>query len=79
MPRAVHIDLDGAFDETSLGAVAGKDQPVVIYCMGPRCLRSSQAYAQAIAWGLARAHYFRNGFPAWKAAGYLVEVPEEPS
>jgi adenylate cyclase len=77
IPAAVHLDLDDEFDETSLGAVVGKDQEVVIYCMGPRCLRSSEACTKAVSWGFTQVFYFREGFPAWKAAGYPFEVPED--
>jgi rhodanese-related sulfurtransferase len=79
IPGAIHLDLDQAFGETSLSAVAGKDQQVVIYCMGPRCLRSSQACALAVSWGFTQVFYFREGLPAWKAAGYSVEVPDDGS
>jgi rhodanese-related sulfurtransferase len=75
VPGDVHLDLDDAFGEESLSAVASRDQPVVIYCMGPRCLRSSQACAKAVSWGFTQVFYFREGFPAWKAAGHPVEVP----
>jgi rhodanese-related sulfurtransferase len=77
IPGAVHLDLDEAFGEASLSAVADRDQQVVIYCMGPRCLRSSQACALAVSWGFTQIYYFREGFPAWKAGGYPVEVPED--
>jgi rhodanese-related sulfurtransferase len=79
IPGAVHLDLDDALREASLNAVVGKDQEVVIYCMGPRCLRSSAACAKAVSWGFTQVFYFRDGFPAWKAAGHPVQVPEEAS
>jgi tetratricopeptide (TPR) repeat protein len=75
----IHLNLDDAFGKESLGAVVGKDQEVVIYCMGPRCLRSSQACAKALSWGFTQVFYFREGFPAWKAGGYPVELPEDAS
>jgi adenylate cyclase len=77
IPGAVHLDSDDAFGEESLTAVASKDQAVVIYCMGPRCLRSSAACAKAVSWGFTQVFYFREGFPAWKAAGYPFEVPKD--
>jgi adenylate cyclase len=79
IPGAIHLDSDTVFGEASLSAVAGKDQQVVIYCMGPRCLRSSQACALAVSWGFTQVFYFREGLPAWKAGGYPVEVPEDGS
>jgi adenylate cyclase len=79
IPGDIHLNLDDAFGEESLGAVVGKDQEVVIYCMGPRCLRSSQACAKAVSWGFTRVFYFREGFPAWKAAGHPFEVRKDAS
>ena len=52
---------------------AGKDEAVVIYCNGEKCMRSSKACAQAVEWGFTNISYFRDGFPAWKAAGYPTE------
>jgi len=75
IPGAAHLYLKEGFDEVALTAVATKGQEVVIYCQGPRCLLSSKACAKAIAWGFVKVYYFREGFPSWKAAGYLVDVP----
>ena len=76
IPRAVHLDLKGDFTEAALAQVVGRDQEVVIYCMGPRCLLSSEACKQAVDWGFRKVYYFREGLPAWKAAGYPVAVPD---
>jgi len=62
------------FTEAALSQVATKDQEVVIYCMGPRCLRSSKACAKAVAWGFEKVYYLREGLPGWKAAGYPIAV-----
>jgi rhodanese-related sulfurtransferase len=77
IPGAVHLDSDDAFGEESLSAAVAREQEVVIYCMGPRCLRSSEACAKAVSWGFTQVFYFREGFPAWKASGYPFEVPKE--
>lgn len=73
IPDAVHIELKQVFSEGSLGGVVAKDQPVVLYCNGPSCMRSSKASEQAVGWGFAKVYYFRDGYPAWKGAGYPVE------
>lgn len=73
IPDAVHIELKKVFNEQSLGAEVKKDDPVVLYCNGHSCMRSSKAAANAVSWGFSKVHYFRDGFPAWKAAGYPVE------
>jgi rhodanese-related sulfurtransferase len=74
IPDAIHIELKKKLNEDSMaGAVKSKDQDVVIYCNGPKCMRSSKASAMAVGWGYSKVHYFRDGFPAWKSAGYPVE------
>jgi len=73
IPGAVHLELSKGFTEASLGAKAKKDQDVVMYCNGVSCLRSSEAAAKAVGWGYKKVHYYRLGFPDWKAAGYPVE------
>jgi len=73
IPDAVHLELKKVFSEETLGAEAGKGDPVVFYCNGENCLRSSDAAKKAVSWGYTNVYYFRDGFPAWKAAGYPVE------
>ena len=74
IPGAVHLELKEVFSEAALLRVVGKGTEVVILCEGPKCLRSSKASAKAVSWGFTRVYYFRDGFPAWRAAGYPVEV-----
>ncbi len=73
IPDAVHIELKKKFSTDTLGEEVKKEDKVVIYCNGEKCLRSSKAAAQAVAWGYTNVYYFRDGFPAWKSAGYSVE------
>lgn len=73
IPGAVHLELSKVFSDASLGAKVKKDQDVVMYCNGVSCLRSSEASAKAVGWGYKKVHYYRLGFPDWKAAGYPVE------
>jgi rhodanese-related sulfurtransferase len=67
---AIALDLDSEFTEEALSDVINRDEPVVIYCHGPRCLRSSKAVEKAVSWGFTNTYYFRDGFPAWKNSGY---------
>jgi rhodanese-related sulfurtransferase len=76
IPGGVLLDLKIDFDDAGLAEIAGKDQEVVIYCEGPKCLRSSQACTEAVSWGFTKVYYFRDGFPGWRAAGYPVEVTQ---
>jgi rhodanese-related sulfurtransferase/Flp pilus assembly protein TadD len=71
-PGAVLLDLKTDFNEPNLSAVVGKDQEVVIYCQGHKCLRASRACAKAVSWGFTKVYYLRDGFPGWRAAGYPV-------
>lgn len=73
IPGAVHLELKSGFSEETLLAVVAKDETVVLYCNGESCLRSSEASAKAVDWGFTQVHYFRDGFPAWDAAGHPVE------
>ncbi len=73
VPDAIHIDQKKKLNEGSMSAKVKKDQEVVIYCNGPKCMRSSRASKMAVGWGFKKVHYFRDGFPGWKSAGYPVE------
>ena len=73
IPGAEHIELKKIFSEETLSEFVKKDELFVIYCNGPKCLRSSQASAKAVDWGFKKVRYFREGLPAWKLANNPVE------
>lgn len=73
VPGAVWLDYETRFNAAALEAAVAKDEALVFYCSGVRCPRSSEAAVQALAWGYEKVYYFRDGFPAWKNAGYPVE------
>jgi len=73
VPGAIWIDFKNAFNQQALESEVDKDEKVVFYCSGVRCPRSSKAATKALAWGYTDVFYFREGFPAWKGAGYPVE------
>ena len=75
IPGATHLDLFAAFKKPRLSKIVSQDRPVVIYCAGPGCKRSSKACAKAVSWGYKTVYYFRTGYPAWKAAGYPSDPP----
>jgi len=66
-------DADYEAMKVSLTKVAPMDKPVVMYCQGPTCHLSGFMATKAVAWGYKTVYYYREGFPAWKAAGYAVE------
>lgn len=45
--------------------VRGKNQPVIFYCNGERCLRSSDAASKAVSWGYTNLYWFRGGWKEW--------------
>lgn len=73
IPDALHLELKTQFNAEALQAEVQKNEKLVIYCNGPSCLRSSKASKQANGWGFSQVHFFRDGFPAWKAASLPVE------
>ena len=45
--------------------VAGTDAPVLFYCNGERCLRSTNAAKLALGWGYRKVYWFRGGWNEW--------------
>ena len=70
---AEHLELHKVLSEESLSKIVGKGDPVVFYCNGPKCHRSSKASAKAVSWGFKKVYYYRDGFPAWQAANLPTE------
>ena len=73
IPDAFHLELKSNFSEATLSAEVGKNDPLVCYCNGHSCLRSATCAEKALSWGFSKVYYYRDGFPAWKSAGYPVE------
>jgi len=73
IPDAIHLDVKSAFTKEALLSEITAADPVVMYCNGEKCMRSSKGSAMAVTWGYSNVYYFRDGFPAWKSAGYPVE------
>lgn len=71
---AVFMELEEGFTEKALSELIDRDEEIVIYCHGSRCLRSSKGTEKAISWGFKNVYYFRDGFPAWRAAGHPIET-----
>lgn len=66
-------DADYAAVKTALEKLTTPEKPVVMYCQGPSCPLSAMMATKAVEWKYSKIYYFRDGFPAWKAAGYTVE------
>ncbi len=75
IPEAVHLDRKNpaVYNTDALNALAAKDEAIVSYCNGERCLRSSKTAEDLVKLGYQKVYYFRDGFPAWSDAGYPIE------
>lgn len=73
IPGAIHLYVKTDFTEAKLLQFVNKDDPLVIYCNGPKCFLSSRAVRKAVQWGFKHIYYFRTGFPSWRAANLPVE------
>jgi rhodanese-related sulfurtransferase len=73
IPDALHLELKKVFSQQSLLGEAAINDPIVIYCNGEKCLRSSKATILAVKWGFKKVYFFRDGFPAWKQASQPIE------
>lgn len=73
-----HIDgaynlLNTVMNEENLASlVSSKETPVLFYCNGPRCLRSSKASKKALSWGYTRVYWFRGGWREWSDKQYPI-------
>lgn len=62
---AVNI-LNSEMQRTVLSRIAPDlNQPVLFYCNGTRCLRSSDAASKAHRWGYKNVYWFRGGWNEW--------------
>jgi rhodanese-related sulfurtransferase len=74
VPDAEHFELSSKFTKENLEHIfTNLEEPMVIYCNGPKCLKSSKASIMALEWGYKKIYYFRAGFPAWKKANNPIE------
>ena len=74
VPGAFNLAAGTDLSRETLSRIVGKDEEFVLSCHGKTCPDSAYASAKALIWGFKRVYYFAGGFPAWKEAGYPVEV-----
>ena len=63
---------DDGFDLSKLPA--NRQTPLIMACNGAECWKSYKASLAAIKAGYTQVHWFRGGFPEWRAAGLKVQV-----
>lgn len=64
---AINID-DTEMTPAKLEKLAPRrDTPLLFYCNGERCLRSSIAAKLALKWGYQNVYWFRGGWQEWSA------------
>lgn len=69
---SVNIPIDRLAEELP----AEKDRKIVFYCLGTKCTASWRAAEKAVDLGYRNVYAFREGLPAWVAAGYPTESIE---
>jgi 3-mercaptopyruvate sulfurtransferase SseA len=56
----------------------GVEAPLVLYCYGPKCVRSWNAAPVAARKGFRHVYWLRGGTEAWEKAGYALEKSPLP-
>lgn len=62
---AIHLVDSAVNGERLTQILAQKDTPVLFYCNGPRCLRSSRAAQKALKHGYTNIYWYREGWAGW--------------
>lgn len=62
---AVHLVDSDVTKESLAQILPDKVTPMLIYCNGPRCLRSSRAAKKALEHGYSNIYWFRDGWADW--------------
>lgn len=58
--------LDTDMTVANLAKIAKqKDIPLLFYCNGEHCMRSSHAAKSALQWGYSKVYWFRGGWQEW--------------
>lgn len=70
---AINILNTDMTEEVLSQYVSDLSTPVVFYCNGIRCLRSSNAASKAFSWGYKNVFWFRTGWLEWIKNQYPIE------
>jgi len=69
IPGTINIPLDHLASRLP----NDKNEPIVFYCLGLKCVFSWRAAEVAIDLGYQNVYAFRGGIPEWKEAGFPIE------
>ena len=77
---ALHLDSNelGSPEAAAVLAKLTRTQRLVIYCGGGDCHASHNLAIFLQQAGYTSLHIFKDGFPAWKSAGYELSTGENP-
>ena len=64
---AKDANFDSAQDKYDMGKIADKNKDYVVFCNSGTCWKSYKAAVVMAKAGYKNVHWYRNGFPDWKA------------
>jgi rhodanese-related sulfurtransferase len=64
---AKDANFDAAQDKFDMGKIADKNKDYVLFCNSGTCWKSYKAAVVMAKAGYKNVHWYRNGFPDWKA------------
>ncbi|MBF0628795.1 MAG: rhodanese [Magnetococcales bacterium] len=67
------VDFDAAKDKYDLSAIPDKDKTYVVFCNASTCWKSFKLVTVMARAGYKNLHWYRNGFPDWKARNLPIE------
>jgi rhodanese-related sulfurtransferase len=65
--------FDAAQDKFDMGKIADKNKEYVVFCNSGTCWKSYKAAVVMAKNGYKNVHWYRNGFPDWKARKLPME------
>ena len=78
IPGAVNLMPDDfRATDPSISARLPKGRPIVTYCDGPDCGKSSQLADRLVGAGYSKVSIFVEGWPAWEQAGYPAQRSDD--
>ena len=73
IPRAINLPREEILRAKTIGALADKSRPVIVYCSGEDCEDSKIVAKGLFALGHAKVSVYAGGWEEWVASGSPVE------